>query len=94
MHERISGGLIREYELSARGPTGAEARFTSREPNRNGKGGNPTGQFSLGRLVPGRWTLHVTAPGYRGGERVLDVPAAATPGEVSRGEVRIELEPG
>ena len=81
VREKVTGAVISTYRIEARGPDGRTAGAT----RRNGSG------FVLSRLLPGRWTLSVRAPGYATTERTVDVPTAATLGETSVRDLRVEL---
>jgi hypothetical protein len=70
--------------VDAVGPGGVEARAELRR----------AGSFRLTRLVPGRWRLTVTAPGYGVTEQEIDVPASVNLGETSVPNLRVEVEPG
>jgi sarcosine oxidase gamma subunit len=81
VHEKVTGAVIARYRVEALGPDGRTA------------GGAPkAGTFSLSRLVPGRWTITVQAPGYKAGEQTVEVPPSTTLGEPSVRDVRVELE--
>jgi protocatechuate 3,4-dioxygenase beta subunit len=80
---RTSGAVVAKARIEAVGPNGATATTDVAK----------AGGFRLLRLVPGRWRLTATAPGYRPGERELDVSAASTLGEASVRDVRVELDP-
>jgi len=81
VHEKVTGAVIARYRVEALGPDGRTA------------GGAPkAGAFSLSRLVPGRWTITVQAPGYKAGEQSVEVPPSTTLGEPSVRDVRVELE--
>lgn len=81
VHEKVTGAPIARYRVEAQGPDGQVAG-----------GAAKAGSFSLSRLVPGRWTLTVQAPGYKAGERTVEVPPSTTLGEPSVRDVRVELE--
>jgi hypothetical protein len=52
------------------------------------------GTFSHQPLAPARWRLAVDSPGYVPVSLDVDVPAATRAGQVSRSDVRLELERG
>jgi protocatechuate 3,4-dioxygenase beta subunit len=81
VREKVTGAVISTYRIEARGPDGRTAGAT----RRNGSG------FVLPRLLPGRWTLSVRAPGYGPTEQTVDVPMATTLGETSVRDLRVEL---
>jgi hypothetical protein len=81
VREKVTGAVISTYRIEARGPDGRTAGAT----RRNGSG------FALSRLLPGRWTLSVRAPGYGTAERTVDVPTASALGETSVRDLRVEL---
>jgi protocatechuate 3,4-dioxygenase beta subunit len=81
VREKVTGAVVSSYRIEARGPDGRTAGAT----RKNGSG------FLLARLVPGRWTLTVRAPGYGAVERTVDVPTAAALGQASVRDVRVEL---
>jgi len=81
VREKVTGAVISTYRIEARGPDGRTAGAT----RRNGSG------FILSRLLPGRWTLSVRAPGYGPTEQTVDVPMATTLGETSVRDLRVEL---
>jgi protocatechuate 3,4-dioxygenase beta subunit len=81
VHEKVTGAVIARYRVEAQGPDGRIAGGAAR-----------AGGFSLSRLVPGRWTITVQAPGYKAGEQSVDVPPSTTLGEPSVRDVRVELE--
>ena len=83
VRETVTGAVVSTYRIEARGPEGRVAAAT----RKNGTG------FALSRLVPGRWTLSVRAPGYAVAERVIDVPIASALGEPSVRDLRVELAP-
>ena len=80
---RTSGAALARARIEAVGPNGAKATADVAK----------AGGFRLLRLMPGRWRLIATAPGYRADERELDVTAASTLGEASVRDVRVELDP-
>jgi hypothetical protein len=81
---RITGAVVGRGRVEAIGPGGVETRAELRR----------AGTFRLTRLVPGRWRLTVTAPGYRVTQQELEVPASTTLGEASVSNLRVEVEPG
>ncbi len=81
---RITGAAVARGRVEAVGPGGIETSAELRRP----------GSFRLTRLVPGRWRLTVTAPGYRVTEQEIDVPASVNLGEASVPNLRVEVEPG
>jgi protocatechuate 3,4-dioxygenase beta subunit len=81
VREKVTGAVISTYRIEARGPDGRLAGAT----RKNGAG------FMLSRLLPGRWTLSVRAPGYGATEQIVDVPTAAALGEASIRDLRVEL---
>jgi protocatechuate 3,4-dioxygenase beta subunit len=81
---RITGAPVGRGRIDAIGPGGAETRAEL------GRGGS----FRLKRLLPGRWRLTVTAPGFRQGVAEVDVPASVTLGDASVSNLRVEIEPG
>jgi len=91
VHERGTGGPVRQFEIDAVGADGSVARFPPSGRHREPSGADPF-QFRLGPLAPGDWWLRVHAPGFLPTERQLSVPAASTLGEPSVRSVRIELE--
>jgi protocatechuate 3,4-dioxygenase beta subunit len=83
VREKVTGAVVSNYRIEARGPDGRVAGAT----RKNGS------SFVLSRLLPGRWTLDVRAPGYDAVERVVDVPSASGLGETSVRDLRVEIEP-
>ena len=83
VREKVTGAVVSTYRIEARGPDGRVAGAT----RRNGS------SFVLARLLPGRWTLEVRAPGYDAIERVVDVPSASGLGETSVRDLRVEIAP-
>jgi hypothetical protein len=83
VREKVTGAVVSTYRIEARGPDGRIAGAT----RKNGS------SFVLSRLLPGRWTLDVRAPGYDAVERVIDVPSASGLGETSVRDLRVEIEP-
>jgi len=83
VREKVTGAVVSTYRIEARGPDGRVAAVT----RKNGS------SFVLSRLLPGRWTLDVRAPGYDAVERVVDVPSASALGETSVRDLRVEIEP-
>ncbi len=83
VREKVTGAVVSTYRLEARGPDGRVAGAT----RKNGS------SFVLSRLLPGRWTLDVRAPGYDAVERVVDVPSASGLGETSVRDLRVEIAP-
>jgi hypothetical protein len=81
---RITGAPVARGRVEAIGPGGVEARADLRR----------AGSFRLTRLLPGRWRLTVTAPGFRHTEAEVDVPASVNLGEASVSNLRVEVEPG
>jgi hypothetical protein len=81
---RYSGAAVARGRVDAVGPGGVETRAELRR----------AGSFRLTRLVPGRWRLTVTAPGYGVTEQEVDVPASVNLGETSVPNLRVEVEPG
>jgi len=91
VHERGTGGPVRQFEIDAVGADGSVTRFPTAGRRREPSAGDPF-QFRLGPLAPGDWWLRVHAPGFLPTERQLSVPAASALGEPSVRGVRIELE--
>jgi hypothetical protein len=83
VREKVTGAVVSSYRIEARGPDGRVTGAT----RKNGS------SFVLSRLLPGRWTLDVRAPGYDAVERVIDVPSASGLGETSVRDLRVEIEP-
>jgi hypothetical protein len=81
---RITGAPVARGRIEAIGPGGAAIRAELRR----------TGSFQLTRLLPGRWRLTVTAPGFRQTETEIDVPPSVNLGEASISSLRLEVEPG
>jgi hypothetical protein len=81
---RSTGAAVGRARVDAVGPGGATASADLRKSS----------SFTLMPLVPGRWRLTVTAPGFRPAERELDVAAAAALREPSLRDLRVELDPG
>ncbi len=81
VREKVTGAVISTYRIEARGPDGRVAGAT----RKNGSG------FTLSRLLPGRWTLNIQAPGYTSSERTIDVPVASALGQASVRGLRVEL---
>ena len=65
-----------------------------RAASRRGPTLRRAGSFRLTRLLPGRWRLTVTAPGFRHTEAEVDVPPSVNLGEASVSNLRVEVEPG
>jgi len=82
-HARATGAAVPRGRVEAAGPDGAKA---SAELQR-------AGAFRLPRLLPGRWRLTVSAPGFRPAQQELDVPASSSLGEMSVRELRVDLDP-
>ncbi len=82
VHEKVTGAVVSTYRIEARGPDGRVAGAT----RKNGS------SFVLSRLLPGRWTLEVRAPGYDAVEQVVDVPSASGLGETSVRDLRVEMD--
>ncbi len=83
VREAVTGAVVSTYRIEARGPDGRVTGAT----RKNGS------SFVLSRLLPGRWTLDVRAPGYDAVERVVDVPSASGLGETSVRDLRVEIAP-
>ena len=81
---RVTGAPVGRGRIEAIGPGGAETRADLRR----------AGSFRLTRLLPGRWRLTVTAPGFRHTEAEVDVPPSVNLGEASVSNLRVEVEPG
>jgi hypothetical protein len=47
----------------------------------------------LPRLLPGRWRVTASAPGFRPADREVDVPASPALGDPSVRDLRLELDP-
>jgi Carboxypeptidase regulatory-like domain len=82
-HVRSTGAAVPRGRVEAAGPDGAAASAELRR----------AGGFRLPRLVPGRWRLTVSAPGFRPSVTELDVPASLNLGEMSVRDLRIDLDP-
>jgi hypothetical protein len=82
VREHVTGAPVARARVEAAGPAGQRVSGVS------GK----TGTFKLLRLRPGRWTLTVSAPGFRTATKEVDVPAAEILGETSVRGVRIEVD--
>ncbi|HZL21537.1 MAG TPA: carboxypeptidase-like regulatory domain-containing protein [Polyangia bacterium] len=82
-HVRSTGAAVARGRVEAVGPDGAKASADLQR----------AGAFRLPRLVPGRWRVSVSAPGFRPAEQELDVPPSANPGEMSVRELRVDLDP-
>jgi len=80
--ERATGAAVGKAHVTAAGPEGRSATVAA----------SRAGAFVLPRLVPGRWQLTATAPGFRAAEREIEVPPSATLGDPSVRDVRLELE--
>jgi protocatechuate 3,4-dioxygenase beta subunit len=87
VREHASGAAVPGFSIAATGPSGQRVSAT-----RPGRGHAGSGEFLLPRLGPGHWRLTTTAPGFRGDEREIDVPASTTPGEATVRGLRIELD--
>lgn len=81
VRESGSGAFVTGYELAGSGPEGR----TADRVRTIGAG------FEILGLVPGRWTLKVSAPGYRPTEQAIEVSPGASRKEPSVRGVRIEL---
>jgi hypothetical protein len=82
VREHVTGAPVAKARVDGVGPDGQRVSGVS------GKAGG----FRLLRLRPGRWTLSVNAPGFRGATREVDVPAAEIVGETSVRGVRVEVD--
>jgi hypothetical protein len=81
---RVTGAAIPRAHVAAAGPDGAKASADSAKD----------GAFRLLHLAPGHWRLTVGARGAPTVEREIEVPPAATLGEASVRDVRIEIDAG
>jgi hypothetical protein len=76
------GAPVARARVEALGPDGRTAAATPR------KGG----AFVLPRLLPGRWRLTASAPGFRPADSDIDVPASPALGDPSVRDLRLELD--
>jgi hypothetical protein len=95
VREQVTGAPVAGFRVEASGPDGRTA--VAARPRRAGakaqvKKGASDGAFALERLVPGRWRLVASAPGFQSLEREVDVPPGSRPGEPSVLDLRLELE--
>jgi hypothetical protein len=82
VREHVTGAPVAKARVEAAGPDGQRVSAV----------GGKAGTFRLLRLRPGRWTLTVSAPGFRAATKDVDVPAAEILGETSARGVRVEID--
>jgi hypothetical protein len=83
VRDRGGGAPIARFRVEASGPGGRTVTAA------RGK----QGAFTLAHLLPGRWRLVASAPGFVTAEREVDVPRSPALGEPSVRDLRLELQP-
>jgi hypothetical protein len=83
VRDQGGGAPIARFRVEAAGPGGRTVTAT------RGK----QGVFTLAHLLPGRWRLVASAPGFVTAEREVDVPRSPALGEPSVRDLRLELLP-
>jgi protocatechuate 3,4-dioxygenase beta subunit len=90
VREQVTGAAVAGFRVEASGPDGRTA--VAARPGRGTNKGGGDGAFTLERLVPGRWRLVATAPGFSSLAREVEVPPGSRPGEPSVLDLRLELQ--